>query len=276
MKGLQRAGLITGGVLLAVAGLVAIGLRVRPAPFPAYSAQAAETPPTVPVPAGLPDPVERFYRTGFGDEVPVIRSAVFTGSARLRPMGFTMPGRFRFTHDAGQAYRHYIEATIWGLPVLKVNERYVDDVGLMELPFETVEDEPRTNAAANLGLWGESVWLSPIYLTDERVRWEAIDQTHARLIVPFEDSGEDEFTVTFDPNTHLITRMEAMRWRAADSEEKTRWILDAVRWETVNGFPLMVDSTVTWADDGEPWLWITIQDAAYNVDVASYVRQRGL
>ena len=54
------------------------------------------------------------------------------------------------------------------------------------------------------------------------MRWEPIDQTHARLIVPFEDTAEDEFTVTFDPETNLITRMETRRWKDADSTEKTR------------------------------------------------------
>ena len=133
-----------------------------------------------------------------------------------------MPGRFRFTHDAGNAYRHYIEATLWGLPVMRINERYIDDIGLMELPFTTVENEPKTNAAANLRLWGESLWLPTIYLTDPQVRWEPIDQIHARLIVPFGDTAEDEFTVTFDPETNLITRMETRRWKDADSTEKTR------------------------------------------------------
>lgn len=275
MKGLKRMGLIIGGVVVLLAVLVVIGLRIKPASFPAYP---AETPPleTVPLPGDLPEPVARFYRTTFGEEIPVIHSAVITGTARLRPMGFTMPGRFRFTHDAGQGYRHYIEATVWGLPVMKVNERYVDDVGRMELPFGTFEDDPKTNAAANLGLWGESIWLLPVYVTDERVRWEPIDETHARLIVPFEADGQDEFTVTFDPETGLITRMEAMRWKAADSTEKTLWILDAVRWETVDGYPLLVESQVTWADDGTPWLVLNIEDVVFNVDVSSYIRQRGL
>ena len=154
MKRLKRTGLIAGGAVLALGLLVVIGLRINPTPFPAYPAR---TPPlqTVPLPAGLPEPVDRFYRTVYGDQIPVIESAVLTGTAELRPMGFTMPGRFRFTHDAGKAYRHYIEATLWGLPVMRINERYTDDIGLMELPFATVEDEPKTNAAANLGLWGE-------------------------------------------------------------------------------------------------------------------------
>jgi hypothetical protein len=38
----------------------------------------------------------------------------------------------------------------------------------------------------------------------------------------------------------------------------------------------MVESQVTWADDDEPWLRVTIEDAVFNVDVSDYIRQRGL
>ena len=88
-----------------------------------------------------------------------IESAVITGRGRLRFMGITFPARLRFIHDAGQGYRHYIEATIFGLPILKVNERYLDGQARMELPVGVVENEPKINMAANLGLWGESIWL---------------------------------------------------------------------------------------------------------------------
>ena len=62
----------------------------------------------------------------------------------------------------------------------------------------------------------------------------------------------------------------------ANSTEKTGWILEAVRWDTLDDHPFMVESQVTWADDDEPWLRITIKDAVFNVDVSDYIRQRGL
>lgn len=39
----------------------------------------------------------------------------------MRVGGLTFRARFRFTHKAGQDYRHYIEATIFGITILKVN-----------------------------------------------------------------------------------------------------------------------------------------------------------
>jgi hypothetical protein len=111
------------------------------------------------LPDSLPHPVERFYRQIYGENVPVLESAVITGRAKLRVAGITFRGRFRFTHDAGPGYRHYIEATIFGLPVLKINEHFLEGKARMELLFGVIQDNPKTNQAANLGHWAESVWL---------------------------------------------------------------------------------------------------------------------
>jgi len=86
--------------------------------------------------------VERFYRRIYGERVPVITSTVITGRAKMRSGPFTFPGRFRFTYDAGRGYRHYIEATFFGLPPMKVNETYLDGKDRMELPLGTTENEP--------------------------------------------------------------------------------------------------------------------------------------
>jgi len=260
-------------VVLVIVGW--LGLRVKPDEFPAYG---EETPPLewVPLPDGLPAPVVRYYQviTGRQDRVPRIESAVITGPARLRFKGITFNARFRFTHEAGQNYRHYIEATIFGQPLMKVNERYIDGHGVMELPFGTFEDEPEIDQGANLGLWGESMWLPSIWVTDERVRWEAIDDTHARLVVPF-GVEEDSFTVTFDADSGLIATMEAMRYRDVGGD-KIRWTLEPREWADFHGVLIPMVAAATWADEGTPWAVFTIRDIAYNVDVSAYLRARGL
>lgn len=259
-------------VLVAVAGW--LGLRVRPEPFPAYPAATPDFE-RIAVPDDLPGPVARFYRTAFGDQVPVIKSAVLTGVADLRFMGITFPSRFRFIHEAGQNYRHYIESTVFGLPLLKVNEFYLDGQSRLELPVGVVENDPKTNAAANLGLWGETIWLSPLFVTDPRVRWQAIDDHTARLIVPFEDS-EDSFTVTFDPVTGLIDSMSTLRWRDANDEAQLGWTLKSSNWQAFHGVLVPVIGSATWSDQDTPWLVTTVQDIAFNVDVSDYIRAHGL
>ncbi|MBU0492778.1 MAG: hypothetical protein KKA73_02970 [Chloroflexi bacterium] len=262
------------GFLGTVLVAVWLGLRVKPRPFPPYAAPSP-APQWVDLPPGLPAPVSRFYQAIVGERIPLVETAIVTGRAQLRFMGVTLPGRFRFTYEAGQGYRHYIEATIWGYPLLKVNEHYLDHKSRLELPFGVVENEPKVDAAANLGLWGESMWLPSIFVTDPRVRWEPIDDASARLTVPFGEA-EDTFTVTFDPATGLIRTMEALRWKAAASAEKTPWCLDTLGWQTFQGTQIPSPATVTWEDEGTPWAVFTIEDVTYNVDVSEYIKARGL
>ena len=128
----------------------------------------------------LPRVFERFYRTVYGDRLPVVRSAVLTGRAKIRPnIPFWMPARYRFTHVAGQDYRHYIEACWFGIPFLKVNERYIDGESLMEIPGIGNDSGPKVEWSANQGMWAESWQFPALFLTDARVKWLPVDDETA-------------------------------------------------------------------------------------------------
>lgn len=263
--------LISGLMLLFL--LLVLGLRVQPRPFAPFVGQAQPSQ-TLALSADLPSPVARFYQTIAGDEIPVIESAVITARGTTRIGGVVLPARLRFTHAAGQGYRHYIETTFYRQPILMVDERYLDGEAVLELPFGTTQNEPKVDMAANLGLWGESIWLPSIYLTDPRVRWEAIDADTAYLIVPFE-VGEDRFTIFFDPETGLITRMEAQRYKGTESAEKVGWLLDVITWQEFEGLLLPATATATWADEDSPWLVMHLDEVVYNVDIEQYIRAKG-
>lgn len=250
-----------------------LGLKVKPKPFRDYPERTPVLK-TVPMPQDLPAPVARHYRAIVGDEIPVIESAVLSGRAKLRFMGIPFPGRFRFVHDAGRGYRHYMEATLFGLPILKVNEHYLEGKARLELPFGVIENEPKVDHSANLGLWAESVWLPSILLTDPRVRWEAVDDTTALLVVP-SDGGEETFVARFDPTTGLLRILEAMRYKEATDEDKVLWINEMLGWERFHGIQVPVPATVTWLDEGTPWSTWIHDDVVYNVEVSEYIRARG-
>lgn len=218
--------------------------------------------------------MERFFRTVYGERAPVIETAVITGRAKMT-IGITLPARFLFVHNAGKDYRHYFEATWFGLPIAKVNERYVDGVSLFELPFATYKDDASINQGANLAVWAEAAWFPAIWLTDGRVRWQAVDAHTALMFVPFEGQ-EENFVLRFNPETGLLDSMEAMRYRDAGAgAKKILWITRAEPGPTIAGTPLSAVGAAIWLDQGRPWAVFTLEDVVYNVDVSTYIRQRG-
>ena len=265
--------IILVGVVIALLAIGWVGLQIKPSSFATFPQRTPKLE-TIPLPKGLPAPVERFYRQVYGESVPVITSAVVTGRASMRPFGpITLPARFRFTHEAGKGYRHYIEATFFGIPVMKVNEHYLDGKGRLELPFG-VEEGEKINQGGNLGMWAESIWFPSLYLTDPRVRWEPVDDVTALLVVPFGDQQE-RYVVRFDPDTGLTTWFESMRYHGETSQLKTLWLNRSVKWGTLEGRPFSTVGAAIWMDDGKPWAVLTVEDVVYNVDVKDYIRARG-
>lgn len=250
-----------------------LGLQIRPAPFPAPAQQSGQIE-TMSLPENLPAPVARFYQKIYGNEIPVIKSAVITGWADVRPAGPAyIPARFRFIHDSGNGYRHYIEAGLFGLPLMQVDERYLDGIARGVTPFGVDEGE-KVDQAANLGLWAETIWTPAVYLTNPRARWEAIDENTALLVVPLKQ-GEDRFIVRFNPETGLIDWMESMRYQNQASPEKILWLNKAVEWNTLNDIPTNTVGSAIWMNNGTPWAIFHVDDIRLNVDVEEYIRAKG-
>lgn len=265
--------LIVLGVIAGLFLLIWLGTKISPRAFSPYPEETQDLG-SFSLPDDLPVPVEKFYRTLFGNQVPVIESFIISGRGNLRFQGITLPARLRFIHDAGVDYRHYIETTLWGIPILKVNEHFLDWESRLALPFGVVENEPQVNEAANQGLWSETMMFPSVYLSTPGVRWEAVDQTTARLIVPFRDE-EQVFQVYFNEETGLIEMMETMRWKNAGDAEKTRWQAQALEWGEVQGWQMPTLFAAQWMDEGTPWLVAEIEDVTWNVDVSEYVRGQG-
>lgn len=268
-----KVGSALSGFAVSLAGLGWMGLRLRPAPFPAIPQPSAPLE-TIPLPMGLPVPVERFYRQLYGERVPMLRSAVISGRGTMRPIpGIAFPARFRFIHEAGHSYRHYFETTFFGVPVMRVNETFIDGIGRMELPWGVAEGR-QIDQGANLSLWAEIASMLPAaLLTDPRVRWEPFDDTTALLVVPF-GADEERFVARFDPINGQLWLLESMRYKG-ESGGKTLWLNHMRRWAKVGNVTVPTLISATWSDDGKPWLIFTIEDVAYNVDVAPLMAAKG-
>ncbi len=260
-------------VVLAISTIGWLGIQIRPKPFPRFSQEESPVM-TIPLPSGLPDPVERFYSAVYGDEIPVIETVVILGRGTLKPfMNISIPARFVFVHNAGKDYRHYFEATFFGITVMKVNEGYIDGASFFESPMATIADDPNTNQAANLTVWAEAMWFPALWVTDPRVHWEPVNANAALLFVPFE-KDEENFLVRFNPQTGLIDTMETMRYRdPGEGQPKILWILQNEPGKLAAvGSDHSVGSAM-WLDQGKPWAIFQVEDISFNVDVNELIYQ---
>jgi hypothetical protein len=256
------------GSLAGLALLGWLGLQVPPRSFDELAASAT-APATTPLPDGLPAPVDRFYREVYGDEVPVIDTAVISGRGTMRVAGVTLPVRWRFLHDTGEAYRHRIEATWFGFRIMTIDELYLDGTARLDLPVGIVEG-PNTDQGANLALWAEAVWMPAIWITDPAVRWEAIDEVTALLVVPAGD-GQETFVARFDPETGLLDLLESMRFKGEEDEARTLWINEVGDWTRLDGQLQPVETAITWFGEAGPWARLTTEQVVYDAALTDQV-----
>lgn len=265
------------GLAFALAGLVALafaGLRVT---APAFPPPAAPAPlPPLPLPPHLPPPVARFARAVYGgDTLPQVRTALVLGRGRLIRNGLALPARLRISYDVARAsYYHDFQITWFGIPFLRVHERYLDGHALLALPGERVENDPFTDAAAKQGFWSEALaWLPAAVLADPRVRWEVLGEHSARLYLPDADDSE-AFDITFDPDTGLLATLTTQRYQDSRSGGRKRWRNRALRWERIGDYPTMARAETQWDDDA-PWAQWAIDHVVYNAEVAKRLAQFG-
>jgi hypothetical protein len=243
-----------GGILVELAGLAWAGLRIKPEPFsPVYGAGEPEM---MSLPEGLPGPVARHYRVMYGERVPVLRSGAVSGRGTMRLFGITFPVRFRFMHEAARNFRAYFEVTMFGRPIMKVNEHYRDGKFRQELPFGVEEGEPKNDHSAAVRMWSEWVlWLPAMLLRDPDVRWEAVDDEMALLVVPTQERQE-HLVVRFDPASGKAKYVEAMKYKHPTDTEKSLWI------------------NAVWFGD-RPWATFDLEEVALNADVDTSLNRRG-
>jgi hypothetical protein len=264
--------LVAAIVLLLALGW--LGLQVKASSFPTITSVPFTA--TVPLPADLPAPVLRHARLVLGETMPQAQSAMVIGRATNTINGITMPARFRFYYDAARSSEyHDIQVTWFTLPVLRVTERFLDGQSIIDIPIiGRVENDPYTNAAANQGYWSEVLaWAPALLFADPRVRWEAIDATSARMFPP-NAAAEEAFTVTFDADSGLMSRLQTLRYGDSEPRAYQRWTTRVLEWSQVNGLYVATRSDVQWNDD-TPWATWEVEQVVYNVDVTVRLAQFG-
>lgn len=251
--------IIAASAIVILPGIVWAGLRFKPANLPCPAGESKKTP-TVQPPSDLPEPVKRYFHVISDTALPRVESLLVCGTARAR-FGLWVPLRFRLTHQPGLAFERYMEVTWFGIPVLKAIDRFIRGKG-MTGPLGKEATGPEIDQGANLILWAEAPLMPSLWITDKRIHWETIDGTSARLLFPFGEE-EDSLTVEFDPQSGLITRMTAERYRDAKSG-KIPWLVEFQEWQTLEGVRVPKRIAITWADQGRPWSYWDLEHIAWN------------
>lgn len=250
MKGWIAAGAAAAATAVAARRV----LHTLPEPFP--NPQPGPALQAQPMP-DLPEPVRAYLQTVAAD-LPVMHSAVMIGRFTMRLGGVRVPGRWRFSHQVGRGYRHEMDIVLAGRRVTGADERYVDGHARLDLPGREVED-PRVDVAANLSMWGEYLWLPSVLGT---AQWEPIDAVTARMVVP-----GGEFLARFDPESHLLTRLETLRWRDPADPQPLPWATTNLAWTRIGGIGVPAVAEVQWGDQEQPWLQLSLDDVVWNVPV---------
>lgn len=255
---------VPGFLILLLVGIVWLGFQIKPRPFRTQNRRFDAG--TLDLPPDLPEPVRRYFLAAFGPRVPRVESLVVWGRGKIR-RGTWMATRSWVAHAPGYDFRRLLEITWFGWPILKVVDEYINGRGMTKV-LDSEETGPYIDRAASLILWAEAAAIPSLLISDPRVRWEAVDASSARLIVPFEDQ-EDALTVRFDSQTGLITRMEAMRHKSGP--KKVLWLVDFLKWGDFDGARLPARISITWADDGKPWSFWDWEAFEWNVDLSDYI-----
>lgn len=259
---------LASAAVLALAGVLAMGWLGFQLPPPAFAPEsnAATSLTALDLPQDLPDPVRRYAEAVFTRGPVRITTAVVSGVGRIRNDTWWAPLRFRAYHTDAPELSRYTEVTWFGLPLLRSLDYYVDGAGALvgTGAAELDESGPQATQAEYLSMWAQLVWMPSVLLAYPGSRWEAVDATTARLIVPFA-GGEEALTVVFDPATDRIRHVAAARYRGGEPET-TPWRAEFDRWARVQGVWVPTAHTFVWEDRG-PYARFEARRVQFNADL---------
>jgi hypothetical protein len=258
MGRLKNSLLIAAGGIGGLLGLGGLGLRVPPRAHrpPGQSADFGQ----IRLSESLPRPVYRHFHRAYGQTAPIVRSAVFLGRARFR-RGAWLWMRFAAYHDVGREFWRDMEVTWFGLPVVRGIDSYVDGQGIMNINGQ-ISRGAEIDQGAFLALWAEALLFPSATIGQPGFEWQAVDETTARLSLPF-GQGHEVATLTFDATTGFLRRFLAERYKRPN-QPKVLWRVEYLGWRPFGAalFPSQVK--VTWEDEGQPWFVATMDDVVLN------------
>lgn len=220
----------------------------------------------VPVPEGLPAPVDEWLRTAYPGGVPVADTIVMRGTGHMRIGPLPVPMRHRVEIRPGEGFVRRMDLTWYGLAFARGKDTFVRGRGFMSTPVGDFEGD-KIDQGADVVNWLETLAAPGVLLTNPEVQWEAVDAHSAQLSYPH-DGGRDELTLYFNAVSKLPVRATAMRYKDAGPEAmKLEWTARMRDHETLGGVPVATEIDATWQGARRPWATFDYTDVWVNVGI---------
>jgi hypothetical protein len=211
---------------------------------------------------GVPAAFRRYATAAFGDPVPAWETAVLWGRARVRASrGPWVHARAATYHQLGEAFVGDFPLTWFGVGVSGGRDANVDGHGVSSFFGRRGPDAPELDRSSNTFLWLEA-GLFPASWHHRGVRLEEVDAGTLRLWYPPHD---EPITWRVDAGG-LPYRLEAIRPKVAGGPGVPQSI-ELGPWRWFDGVRWFSSATVTWSDEGRPWLRWRIDGVEPGADV---------
>lgn len=135
--------------------------------------------------------------------------------------------------------------------LLKVLDAYVDGHGITRFP-RTADVGPQIDQGSLHAMLVETLLCPSSWAKVPGLSWEEVDETSARMLVPF-GGGTERATVRFHPRDGHPTAYETPRFKGAGGP-KVGWRVDMLDWWRFGRVVAPRRIAVTWADEPGPWL----------------------
>ncbi|MEP6674086.1 MAG: DUF6544 family protein [Ferruginibacter sp.] len=196
--------------------------------------------------AGLPEPVQRYFKHVLKDGQPYI------SYIRLKHDGqFKTNLKKDWVNITGEQYFTTEKpGFIWkGITSMFVaRDMYLSDEGrliatiLSTINVVDVHGKQQYNESELLRWLGESVWFPTNFLPSGKMQWKAIDDSSAKLT--FNYNGLSLFYIVKFNGTGEIIQMETKRYM--DEKRLETWIIKPVKYEERNGVIIPMQAEVFW------------------------------
>jgi hypothetical protein len=200
---------------------------------------------------GLPEPVQRYFRNVLKEGQPYVSAVSLTHNGQFK----TGVDKEWINIEGQQLFIVDEPGFLWRgkTSLFSVRDMYVAGEGRIVVSlfslFNVVDGRGEKYDQGELLRWlGESVWFPTNLLPNERLRWEAVDESTARMLFHYRSLAL-EYTVTFN-DAGEITEMATQRYMG--DERLETWVGRVSDYREVGGMRIPMTIEALWdLEEGE-------------------------